>query len=76
MKYELIREMQFYRSDKSIVTLKVGSTYPVATRNQIPPAMIYGQKRFEQRKKCRSVILFAEGQLRYFVIGKDVVIKL
>jgi len=75
MKYQLIRDMKFYHEGK-LILLSKGSTYSLVTKHQIPRSMIYGQKRFEQRHKCRSVILMAEKQLRYFKIGIDVIVKL
>ena len=50
MKYELVKDMSFYHDGK-LITLKKGSVYTLATRHQIPKAMIYGQKVYLRQPK-------------------------
>lgn len=79
MKWEVIREIQFFHSkvgdNYKYLTIKIGSVYNEVSLNDYDSDMyrLVKSEREKAKHNERFVVLFVEGKQRIFKIGKDVV---
>lgn len=79
MKWEIIREVQFFHSKKDnkyiYLTVKIGSVYNEVSVNDYDKDMyrLVKSEREKAKHNERFVVLFVEGKQRIFKIGKDTI---